>query len=240
VCLAGFLFSLVGIGVSVSNMKKIKLKLDAVIFDMDGVITNTMPDHFRAWKKIFAKYGIHATRLDVYKREGQRGINSVREIFKEHGKTLDDRSATEILKEKEKLFKRIVKTRFIVGARNFLNFLERRGFTLALVTGTARHELLKILPKNIYKMFSVIVTGSDVQNGKPHPEPYLKAIKKLGVAPKRAIVIENAPFGITSARAAGLKCFALQTSLPKEYLLKASRIFLSVSDLRRNIELVKS
>ena len=221
-------------------MKKIRLKLSAVIFDMDGVITNTMPDHFKAWKIIFTKYGINVSQLDVYKREGQKGLSSVREIFAAHGKTITQKKAEQILIEKEKLFKRIVKTRFITGARSFLNLLYRRGFKLALVTGTARHELLKILPKNIYKLFYVIITGSDVQNGKPHPEPYLNAIKNLKVSVKDALVIENAPFGITSAKDAGLRCFALQTSLPKKYLIKADRIFRSIKDLQINTELVRS
>ncbi len=61
---------------------KINLKVKAIIFDMDGVITNTMPDHFQAWKSILQKIGIHVNPYKVYKREGQRGITSLEEIFK--------------------------------------------------------------------------------------------------------------------------------------------------------------
>ena len=67
-------------------MKKIKIKTKAVIFDMDGVITNTMPDHYRVWRKIFREQGIRVSHRDVYCREGQRGLTSVQEIFREHGK----------------------------------------------------------------------------------------------------------------------------------------------------------
>ena len=59
---------------------------------MDGVITNTMPDHYRSWKKTFADCGIHVTHEDIYKREGQPGINSVKEIFTEHHKMFDQQS----------------------------------------------------------------------------------------------------------------------------------------------------
>ncbi len=216
-----------------------KIKAEAIIFDMDGVITNTMPDHFCAWKIIFRQDGIRVSHLDVYKREGQRGINSVKEIFKEHHLPLEKRKAREILARKEELFKKIVKVRFISGARRFLKFLHRNDFKLALVTGTARHEVRKILPDGIYNLFDVVVTGSDVRFGKPHPEPFLKAVKKLKVKPGAAVVIENAPFGIRSAKAAGLKCLAVATSLPGRYLHDADAIFSSIHDLQGKVRFLK-
>ena len=75
----------------------------AVIFDMDGVITNTMPDHFRAWKKVLRTEGIFVTHHDIYSREGQRGINSVFELFAAHKRTMADARARQILKRKEEL-----------------------------------------------------------------------------------------------------------------------------------------
>ena len=206
---------------------------------MDGVITNTMPDHFRAWTKIFRRYGIYVTHYDVYSREGQRGITSVKEIFAHHKKTLSRVAARKILVDKEKLFKKIVKTRFIPGARNFLRQLHRQGFDLALVTGTSRQELHRILPRRIYDLFSVTVTGSDVKNGKPHPEPFLAALRKSNVKAKDAVVIENAPFGIESAKRAGLKCLAIQTSLPEKYLKEADKVFGSMHDLKTKVRFVK-
>src|SRR5690606_18525803 len=129
-----------------------------------------------------------------------------------------------ILLEKEELFKTIVKQRFIAGSRPFLKTLKNQGFKLALVTGTARHEVHKILPDTIFNLFDVVVCGTDVQNGKPHPEPYLTALKKLNLNGKNAIVIENAPFGIRSAKAAGISCFAIETSLPKKFLKQADAV----------------
>ncbi|MBF0522345.1 MAG: HAD family phosphatase [Candidatus Omnitrophica bacterium] len=218
-------------------MKTIKTK--AVIFDMDGVITNTMPDHYRCWHAVFARHGIHATHLQVYLREGQKGIESVYEIFAEHGKKITSQEANQILDEKEVYFKKIVQQRFIIGARTFLKDLHRRGFILALVTGTSRHELHKILPNSIYDLFKVIVTGSDVRQGKPHPEPYLLCIKKLAIHNKEAVVIENAPFGIESAKRAGLKCLAIQTSLPKKYLKNADAVFQSLKELKQKAKFIK-
>jgi beta-phosphoglucomutase len=204
----------------------------AVIFDMDGVIADTMVYHMRAWRMIFARYGIHVSKNDIYKREGQKGINSVEEIFKEYNRPFDLTGGHRILLEKEELFKRIVKKRFIPGSRQFVKMLKKRGFKLSLVTGTARHEVHKILPDEIFNLFDVVVCGTDVQNGKPHPEPYLTALKKLSIDSHEAIVIENAPFGIRSAKAAGLRCLALETSLPKAFLKEADGIFHSFAHLK--------
>lgn len=221
-------------------MKKRKIKVSAVIFDMDGVITNTMPDHFRVWTRIFKEEGIHVSHLDVYSREGQKGITSVKEIFALNQKPFDEAHARAILAKKERIFKTIVKTRFIPGARSFLRFLHKNKFKLALVTGTSRHELHRILPDAIYTLFDVVVTGSDVKHGKPHPEPYLKALKKLSIKPGGALVIENAPFGIQSAKSSGMKCFAVETSLPKKYLKGADGIFHGIADLREKVDFVLS
>lgn len=217
------------------RMKKRVLKIKAIIFDMDGVITNTMPDHFKAWKEILRREGLPVTHYDIYSREGQRGIDSVRGLFKVYDRKIDTLKAKRILQDKEKYFKKIVKRRFVVGARNFLKSLRKSNFDLALVTGTARHEVHKILPASVYDLFSVIITGSDVQNGKPHPEPFLKALKKLRLKASQAIVIENAPFGIRSAKRAGLRCLALQTSLSREHLKEADFVFDSFKELKAKV-----
>ncbi len=205
---------------------------------MDGVITNTMPDHFRIWKRIFAEQGVHVSHLDVYSREGQKGITSIKEIFAVHGKPFQLNLAKKILAKKERIFKKNVRQRFIPGSRFFLRFLHRNGFKLALVTGTSRHELLRILPEHIQNLFDVIVTGSDVKRGKPNPEPYRKALKKLRISPHDAVVIENAPLGIASAKQAGLRCMAIETSLPVKYLQEADYQFASIRELSTKVRFI--
>lgn len=216
-------------------MKKLKFKVKAVIFDMDGVITNTMPDHYRAWKRVLSGVGLAVTKKEIYLREGQPGNITVREIFKERGFTYSEAQIKHILSSKEELFKKVVKQRFIPGARCFLRFLKKEGFLLGLVTGTACHEVERILPEYLRGLFSVVVTGCEVKKGKPDPEPYLKAMKKLRIKPREAVVVENAPFGILSAKRAGLKCVALETSLPRSYLKEADLISHSYADLRRRV-----
>ena len=205
---------------------------------MDGVITDTMPYHFRAWKAIFAAEGILVSHEDIYKREGQKGIDSVRELFAQKKKPYTDALGVKLLAKKEKLFKKIFKCKFIKGSRSFIKKSVALGFKLGLVTGTSRHEAQKLLPKNLWDCFDVTVCGSDVQNGKPHPEPYLKALAKLGAKPKKAIVFENAPFGIRSAKAAGLFCLALETSLPASYLKNADAVFASFKEINSKVRFI--
>ncbi len=217
-------------------VKKIKFNnFKAVIFDMDGVITNTMPYHFDAWLETFAKAGIKINCYDIYKREGQDGLTSVKEIAKEHKIKLKPEEAKKILEQKEELFKRIVKIKFVKGSRSFVRYLKKRKFLLSLVTGTSRHEMHRIMPKKLLDMFNAIVTANEVKRGKPHPEPFTRALDMLKTAPAEAVVLENAPFGIAAAKKANLFCFALQTSLPKKYLSRADVVFKSYLQLRKAI-----
>ncbi|MDD2752455.1 MAG: HAD family phosphatase [Candidatus Omnitrophica bacterium] len=213
--------------------KKAKLHFKAVIFDMDGVITNTMSYHFDAWLATLASVGIKVNCYDVYEREGQDGLSTIRELYKEHNRKFNLQDAKKLLAGKEELFKHSVKIKFIKGARPFLRYLKKRKVNLGLVTGTSRHEVVRIMPKDLLKLFEVTVTGDEVRKSKPNPEPFLKAIKRMKVGRKDAVVIENAPFGIQAAKRAGLFCIALETSLPAKYLRQADLICKSFRELKQ-------
>ncbi|MEI8012740.1 MAG: HAD family phosphatase [Candidatus Omnitrophota bacterium] len=201
-----------------------KQKLKAIIFDMDGVITMSMPYHVRAWSMVFAGEGIQLNKSEIYAREGQKGIVGLLEIFAQHEKKITHAQAKILLHKKEIIFKKIVKLRYIAGARLFIRKYYHHDVKLAIVTGTSRLELKQLLPEKLIYKFKVIITGNDVTHGKPHPEPYRKALQALKVHRENAVVIENAPLGITSAIKAGLVCIALETSLPRSYLKEATKI----------------
>lgn len=219
--------------------KKIILKFKAVIFDMDGVITNTMPYHFDVWLDTFLRVGIKVNCYDIYCREGQDGLSTVKEIFRKYNRKFTLKEAKQLLVKKEDLFKRIAKTRFVKGARPFIRYLKKRKFLLGLVTGTSRHEAQKILPKELFSLFNATVTGDEIEKAKPNPEPFIKALKMFKISKQDAVVIENAPFGIEAAKRAHLFCIALQTSLPKTYLSKADIIFKSFEELKQKVNFIK-
>jgi beta-phosphoglucomutase len=219
------------------STSQVTLRVACVIFDMDGVITNTMPYHYEAWRQVYHNHGISISFEDIYKREGQPGIRSVQEILCEKGITKSDEDMRRMLTEKEAHFKSIVEQRFIDGSLDWLRDLHGQGFRLALVTGTAEHEMKTMLPGPVQSCFDVIVTGDQVTHGKPHPDPYLNALEARGMTADQAVVIVNAPFGIAAAKAAGILCVALETSLDQDHLQEADFCFRSIDELRDRITL---
>jgi beta-phosphoglucomutase len=133
--------------------------------------------------------------------------------------------------ERSRIFKRIFKPRIFSGAKSLLGFFDRKDIKLGLVTATPRREVARMLPLPMLRLFDATICGGDTKKGKPHPEPYLKALKALKVKAKEAIVIENAPYGIRSCKLAGICCIAVATSLPKRYLRGADVVLNSLHDV---------
>lgn len=207
----------------------------AVIFDMDGVIINGMPYHARAWEETFRRAGLSITPEEVYEREGESGPSAVDHFLRQRGVQASLEQIQELIRHKEALFKDIAQVEVFAGVPEFLDALLARSLRLALVTGTARQELDASLPLDIQKKFEIIVTGDQVERGKPHPEPYLRALAALELSAAQAVVIENAPLGIRSARAAGLPVLAVGTSLGCDRLQEAERCFPDLQALARYV-----
>ena len=212
-------------------MKKLKNKFSAILFDMDGVIVDSMPYHYIAWYEALRPYGIRATAFDVYIREGEKWQKTLKELFAREGLKYSAGIGKKIFVERARIFKKYFRRHIFFGAEEFLSCIKAKGYLLALVSGTPEKEIEKILPKSIRSKFDAIVAGDHLKVGKPHPAPYLKAARMLKVPPHKCAVVENAPNGISSAKAAGMFCFAVTTSLPKEYLGKADIIVDKLEDI---------
>jgi beta-phosphoglucomutase len=123
----------------------------------------------------------------------------------------------------------------VPGIAPLLHDLWGRGYQLGLVTGSAGSVVDESLsPTGLAELFAAIVTGDEVSQGKPNPEPYQIAANRLGVSPFDCLAVENAPLGIRSAKAAGMGCVAIETTLPAARLLAADadRVFPDAADLR--------
>jgi beta-phosphoglucomutase len=212
-------------------MKQHKRRPKAIIFDMDGVIVDSMPYHFLAWYEALRPFGIRVSCFDVYTKEGERWEKSLKDFLKRAGVEPTSARLKKIFLLRQRIFKRYFKRFIFKGAEEFLACLKNRNYLLGLVTGTPMDELKEILPLRIYNLFDYAVTGDHVKRGKPHPDPYLKAAKGLGLRPRECIVVENAPLGIESAKRAGMFCVALTTSLPREYLKRADVVVDSLEDI---------
>lgn len=211
--------------------------LKAVIFDMDGVIVDSMPYHFIAWFEAMRPYGVRVGCFDVYCREGERWDKSVRDFLAQGNIKPSRELLDKIFSLRRRIFKKhSAGIRFFNNAIKILRELKKRGYKLALVSGTPSGEIKRMLPAGIHSLFDVMVTGDKVKHGKPHPEPYETALVHLGLPAGGCLVVENAPLGITSAVGAGIFCVAVSTSLPEEYLRKADIIIGDISGIMPIIE----
>lgn len=197
--------------------------MKAIIFDMDGVLVDSMPYHAEAWKQAFATAGIEVEKRDIYELEGSNHMQTVDIIFRRFGRVPTDKDAKELSSRKIEIFNRIEQVMPFDGIKELLADLAPV-YRLAVVSGSNRNTVHGLMNKFFPGAFQVIITGDDVKKSKPDPEPYLKAIEKLGVQKEDCIVIENAPLGIRSAKSAGLLCIAVVAYLGRESLKEADVI----------------
>jgi beta-phosphoglucomutase len=217
-------------------VKQLKEKPKAILFDMDGVIVDSMPYHFLAWYEALRPYGVRVSCFEVYSREGERWDKSLADFLRMGNHTPSAGLMREVFALRQKIFKKYFKRFIFQGVEEFLVCLKDKGYRLALVTGTPRVQVDGILPVSIRKLFECMVTGDMVRHGKPHPEPYVKAARLLKLPAHECLVVENAPYGIESAKRAGMFCIAITTSLPSGYLSGADRIIDALSQIPVFIE----
>lgn len=196
----------------------------AFLFDMDGVLFDSMPFHAKAWKQALANVGVEFDEYTVYLNEGRTGKSTVNEAFASQlGREATDEEFKNIYEDKANIFMSIAKTQPMPFAKEVLEQLAQIGKKIVLVTGSGQKSLLSKLNETYPTIFSPenMVTSFDVQYGKPHPEPYLMGLQKAGVNPNEAIVIENAPLGVHAGVAANIFTIALNTGILKDEVLAA-------------------
>jgi beta-phosphoglucomutase len=209
----------------------------SIIFDMDGVILDSMPYHVQAWQGALCAHGLSVSEEILYIHEGAIEPETAVAIFEENGCPMDFSRFQQILCCQKEIFgsryRSEVKPYPEVPA--MLERLEEQGWELALVTSSHREILDMVLPREIYDRMAHIVTGDQVTRRKPYPDPYLAALSALGRCPEDCLVVENAPAGIRAAKAAAIHCIALTTTLASEYLMLADAVFSSHAEIERYV-----
>ena len=217
-----------------------EMNLKAVLFDMDGVLFNSMPNHAEAWHKTMAKFGFTLSREEAYMHEGRTGAGTINIVsLRERGHEATEEEIKQIYQAKSELFNQYPLAERMPGALEVLTKIKEAGLTPMVVTGSGQTSLLDRLNKNFPGIFQreLMVTAFDVKYGKPNPEPYLMALKKGGLQPNEAIVVENAPLGVQAGVAAGIFTIAVNTGpLPDEALLGqgANLLFHSMPDFNEH------
>ena len=186
----------------------------AVLFDMDGVLYDSMPHHAVAWNKAMEKYGIHMTHEDAYATEGARGIDTIRIMVRQQkGMEISEEKAQEMYDEKSRLFHAMGEATIMPGILELMGKIHQQGLTIGVVTGSGQRPLINRLLTDFgeYLDEGHIVTAYDVQRGKPNPDPYLMGMEKAGTKPWETIVVENAPLGIRAGVASRAFTIAVNT-----------------------------
>ena len=202
------------------------LRPKAVLFDMDGVLYDSMPNHAIAWQESMARFGIHMTADDAYATEGARGIDTIRHMVKrQQGRIIDEDEAQRMYDVKTQIFHSLPEAPVMPGIISLMEKLHTNGIHCGVVTGSGQRPLIQRILKDFgaYVDETHITTAYDVKCGKPNPDPYLMGLKKAGdLHPNEAVVIENAPLGIRSGHAARIFTIAVNTGpLPDEELIVA-------------------
>ena len=212
----------------------------AVLFDMDGVIYDSMSNHSVSWHEAMKDYNLDMPYEGAYEYEGMRGVETIKLLVRQQWqRELSDDEAKEMYTHKAALFaQQCQKTpaRIMPGIKTLMQQIKDGGRRICVVTGSAQHALLDKLLIDFEGLLceDLIVTAFDVTHGKPHPEPYLKGMEKCGIQPWETIVVENAPLGVRAAVAAQCFTIAVNTGpLPDERLKRegANLVFPTMQSL---------
>ena len=220
------------------------LRPKAVLFDMDGVLYNSMPNHAIAWQESMAQFGIHMTADDAYATEGARGVDTIRKmVLQQQGREIDEAEAQRMYDVKTQIFHSMPEAPVMEGMPELMQRITDDGILCCVVTGSGQRPLINRILSDFGAFVdeSHITTAYDVLHGKPAPDPYLMGLRKAGdLKPWEAIVIENAPLGVRAGAAAKIFTVAVNTGpLPDQTLLDAGAdlLFPSVVALCDNWQL---
>ncbi len=206
-------------------------RLKAVLWDMDGVIADTADYHYEAWKETFQKRGIKFSREDFRRNFGQRNDTIIRRFV---GDSIAQAELDSIAAEKELSYRQKVmrNIRPLPGAIELMKSLRERGIKMAIASSAPMENIqLIIRGLGIESYFQAIVWGREVTEGKPSPQVFLLAARKLGFEPANCVVLEDAVAGVAAARSAGMKCVAITNTHPAASLKEADLIVDSLTEV---------
>jgi|SRR3989344_3612232 len=197
-------------------------KAKGFLFDFDGVLADTMQDNFLAWERAFRDFRAEIKKEDYFVLEGLKLIGIAKTLGRKYN--VPEEYFMEIVKLKNKYYLENHCFSFYPKIKELIDFLKEKKKSLAIVSASPKERLEKTVSEDFLRKFDIVLSENDYEKGKPEPEPYLTAIKRLNLKPEECVVIENAPLGIESAKSAGAYCIALTTTLSREYLSKADVI----------------
>ena len=183
-----------------------------VIFDLDGVLVDSMPAHYKAWEIAFKEVAnIDVNERMIYLLEGMRGSELIKTIFEQKG-FIDYSLIEKVNSRKNEIFKTISNIDSYSGTEELVASLR---CSKAVVSGSAKEDVKTIIDRNFGKdLFDRIITADDIGKGKPNPSSFLAALRKMNLKPSQTMVVENAPLGVQAANNAGTECIVVLNNTP--------------------------
>ncbi|HYZ50699.1 MAG TPA: HAD family phosphatase [Nitrososphaeraceae archaeon] len=186
--------------------------MSGIIFDLDGVLVDSMPAHYKAWEIAFREVAnIKVDERTIYLLEGMRGSDLVKTIFEQKGFN-NHLLLEKVNSKKNEIFKTIASVDSYDDTKEIVASLE---CSKAVVSGSAKEDVEAIIDKSFGKtLFEIIITADDIEKGKPDPSSFIIALRRMNLKPSQTIVVENAPLGVQAANNAGIKCIVVLNNSP--------------------------
>ncbi|PTD93542.1 HAD family phosphatase [archaeon SCG-AAA382B04] len=204
-------------------------QIKALLFDMDGVLIDSMRYHTKSFLQAFRKYDVKIKEEKIYNLEGKEDIYIIKDILEQ--KNLENLDSKKIAKERREIFNQIERTKVFDGMPELLKKITKE-YELSVVSGSTRRNLNNFVNKFYPNIFDCLVSGDDLSNQKPHPEPFEKCVKGVNIEKDEAIAIENAPLGVESVKNAELACIAVATYVQPQSLKEADIVFENHKELK--------
>lgn len=203
--------------------------LKAAIFDLDGVIVNTVPFHFGAWKAMFAEYGKKFT-FGVYKEkvDGIPRMAGARAVLRD----LSEKELEKAAQKKQRLYLQHLNKRSIPVYKNSVKLIKelRKNKVKIGVVSSSRNCSYILKKSGLSRLVDAEVNGKEITRGKPHPQMFLRGAEKLKVKPRDCVGFEDAILGVKAIKRAGMKCVGIDRYRNPQRLKEADIV---VSDLRQ-------
>ncbi len=185
-------------------------KIKAVLFDMDGLMVDTEPLHFQAYEKVFTKYGKNFSKEENIKRYiGTSDVYCAKDMVVRFNLPI---SAEKLLEEKRQIYKEFIKNQLVAqsGLSSLLTNLSENNYKIAIASSATLEEIETVIKGlDISSQIDDYVSAEEVENGKPAPDVYFLAARKLGINPNECLVLEDSPRGVQAGKSAGMEVFAI-------------------------------
>jgi len=194
----------------------VRSAIQAVVFDFDGVLADSEPLHLAAYQRLIEPRGIHLDERTYCERYlGYDDEGALRRMADDNGLRLEDEEIERLIVEKGHVFEALVGSRDVLyrGAADCVRRLSA-AWPVGIASGAERGDIDLILRgARLEDLFRFIVAAGDTERSKPAPDPYLRAVERLRLAPERCLVIEDSERGLRAAKAAGLTCWVIPSAL---------------------------